>query len=54
MTANRELVDSMIPTIPEQVAAHAEEVRRQLAGSPQSAAAFREFAETHRYPTRPR
>jgi enoyl-CoA hydratase len=52
VTANRELVDSLIPTIPEQVAAHAEEVRRQLAGSPESAAAFREFAETHGYSTK--
>jgi enoyl-CoA hydratase len=49
ITANRELVDSLIPTIPEQVAAHAEEVRRQLAGSPESAAAFRAFAEARGY-----
>jgi enoyl-CoA hydratase len=47
--ANRELVDALIPTIPEQVAAQAEEMRRQLAGSPESAAAFRSFAETHGY-----
>jgi enoyl-CoA hydratase/carnithine racemase len=52
LTANRDLVDELIPTIPEQVAAHAEEVRRRLAGSPESVAAFREFAEAHGYGTR--
>jgi enoyl-CoA hydratase len=51
VTANRDLVDSLVPAIPEQVAAHAEELRRQLAGSPDSAAAFRRFAETHGYST---
>ena len=52
VTANRDLVDALIPTIPEQVAAEAEEARRRLAGSPQSAAAFHKFAEAHGYSTR--
>jgi enoyl-CoA hydratase/carnithine racemase len=52
VTANRDLVDALIPTIPEQVAAEAEEARRRLAGSPESTAAFAKFAEAHGYSTR--
>jgi enoyl-CoA hydratase/carnithine racemase len=47
LTANRELVDSLIPIIPKHIEAHAAEVRRQVAESPESVAAFRRFAEAH-------